>query len=1289
MFNYKILIVEDEFIEAIGFEKSLKSLGYDVIGIASTGEDALEKVVDLKPDLILMDIVLKCEMDGIEAAAQIKKNFDIPIVYLTAHLEEIEVKRAKLTSPYGYIIKPVNKTDLKNIIELTFYKHQLESKLKNNEAKYRSILENVLDAYIRTDTEGRIIMASPSAARMYRFDSIKEMIGSSAFSLYKYPEDRQKLLEELEKDGKAKNEEGTSLRKDGTTFWVSTNAQYYYDKKGRIQGTEAFIRDITESKNTKERINKLYRLYATLSQINQSVMRIKDRKKLFKTICDICIEYGKFEMAWIGLIDPESGNISPVIHCGDEDGYLENISININDTPSLHKPSVMAIDKGEFSVGEDLEKDLDRNWREEALKRNYRSLASIPLKLKKEVIGILNIYSSNPNFFKEDEINLVKEMGLDISLALDSIETRNEQELVKKDLKESEERYSLTVEAVNEGFWDWNVPTGEAYFSPIYYNMLGYDDGEFPASYESFRSLIHPDNVDGFEKELQYHIDNAEGYSIEVRLKTKDDKWCWILSRGRVVETGEDGKPLRMVGTHTDISDRKIAENVLKESEQRLSEIIEFLPDATFAIDDQGKVISWNRAIEEMTGVKSDDILGKGNYEYALPFYGTRRPMLIDLVLKSEPELEEKYSLVKKVGKHLLGEVDVNFNGKNHSLWTKAGPLYNRNGKFKGAVESIRDITDRKKAEFALKKSEERFRAVAESAVDAIVTTDINGVILFCSDSLGTIFGYSKEGIIGKNLTVLMPDRFKKDYLIELERFKVSGKHRRIGKTLKSLGLRKDGTEFPFEMSLSAWKTGKESYFTSIIRDITERIIMEDSLTVSEKKYRSIFENSGAAIFIVEDDLISEANSKAENLTGFLRDEIVGRKKWTDLVIKEEHERLKKDTIKRKIDHDSVLKDYETKIEDKYGTVKDVLVKVSNIPGTEKILISSIDITKRKKIEYKLYQASKEWERTFNAVPDLIAIIDNDYHISRVNKAMADSLGVEPEASIGLICYEAVHGSHEPHILCPHRKLLEDGLEHTMEIHEDRLGGDFIVSVSPLHDDEGNLMGSVHVARNITPLKNVEKDLRISIHQKDLLIKEIHHRVKNNLQIISSLLYLQEDYVKEDLKAVNVLQESQNRVSSMALLHEMLYQLEDISQIIFSEYIENLVSNLFNSYSIKNNITPRIIVDNICLNMETAVPCGLIISELVSNSLKYAYPDGRNGELTISLQYLKNELELIISDDGVGFPENLDFRNIKSSLGLKLVNSLVKQLDGSIELDRSRGTEFKIKFKELKYKQRI
>ncbi|MCE5214704.1 MAG: sensor histidine kinase, partial [Methanobacterium sp.] len=206
--------------------------------------------------------------------------------------------------------------------------------------------------------------------------------------------------------------------------------------------------------------------------------------------------------------------------------------------------------------------------------------------------------------------------------------------------------------------------------------------------------------------------------------------------------------------------------------------------------------------------------------------------------------------------------------------------------------------------------------------------------------------------------------------------------------------------------------------------------------------------------------------------------------------------------------------------------------------------------------------------------------------------------------------------------------------------------------------------------------------------EKEVLLKEIHHRVKNNLQIIASLLDLQEGYVKEDPAAVNVLEESKNRVVSMAMIHEMIYQSKDLGHINFADYIRNLTSNLFHSYGASSNINAITTVRDIYLNIETAIPLGLLITELVSNSLKYAFPEGMKGNLNVELDSKGEEFELIIRDDGVGIPEEIDF-DTESTLGLRLVHSLVNQLDGVIQMDRTNGTQYTITFKELKYKKRI
>jgi two-component sensor histidine kinase len=232
-----------------------------------------------------------------------------------------------------------------------------------------------------------------------------------------------------------------------------------------------------------------------------------------------------------------------------------------------------------------------------------------------------------------------------------------------------------------------------------------------------------------------------------------------------------------------------------------------------------------------------------------------------------------------------------------------------------------------------------------------------------------------------------------------------------------------------------------------------------------------------------------------------------------------------------------------------------------------------------------------------------------------------------------------------------------------------------------------SVKGIVVTTRPIKLRKEMENAIKSSLQEKEILLKEIHHRVKNNMQIILSLLNLQKEYV-DDAQALNVLQESQIRVRTMSLIHEKLYQSKDLMNINIKDYIEQLANDIIYSYA-ATNVKQILEIENTEINIETALPCGLIISELISNSLKYAFSDeNNNNELKISLIKSNDTFGLTVSDNGVGLPPELDYRNTES-LGLQLVNNLVGQLDGEIELDQAHGTEFNIIFNELPYKPRI
>lgn len=242
------------------------------------------------------------------------------------------------------------------------------------------------------------------------------------------------------------------------------------------------------------------------------------------------------------------------------------------------------------------------------------------------------------------------------------------------------------------------------------------------------------------------------------------------------------------------------------------------------------------------------------------------------------------------------------------------------------------------------------------------------------------------------------------------------------------------------------------------------------------------------------------------------------------------------------------------------------------------------------------------------------------------------------------------------------------------------------------YEAHGQAVRMEGVALDITERKRNEAQILNSLKEKELLVKEVHHRVKNNLQVISSLLNLQSRYIHDE-QTLRIFKDSRNRVKSIALIHEQLYRLEEQAKIEFGKYVQSLADHLGESFE---GFSPdvRLIteVENVLLDLDTANPCGLLINELVSNSFEHAFPGRRKGSIKIALRSAletdEKEFILTVSDDGIGLPVDFDLKNA-SSFGLRLVHSLADQLKGKIEIDTARGTEFKITFKAMKYRQRI
>jgi PAS domain S-box-containing protein len=549
----RVMIVEDAATVAQDLCRRLRNMDYQVAAVVASGEEAVEIAVELRPDIVLMDIRLAGKMDGVQAAAQIHARCDVPVVYLTAHVDEQLLQRAKITEPFGYIVKPAKEWELRSNIEITLYKHAQEQALRESEERFRSIYSQSPIAIELYDPEGLLIDANPACLDLF---GVADVEAVKEFNLFEDPNVPGHAVERL----------------------LAGEAVKY------------------ESEFDFELVKE---------------MGLYETTKSGRCLIDCLIT------PWI-------------VEAGAPSGFLVHV------------------------------RDI------------------------------------------------------------------TEQKQAEEALRNSREELRITLDATTDGIWTWNFETNELFFSPRYYTMLGYEPDEFPASFESWQNLIHPDDLEGAMTVANQWLQTKSGrYENEFRLKTKPGDYRWMYARGMVVEWDKNGQAVRMIGNHEDITGRKQAEEALRESEERYRELANSITDVFFAMDKNLRYTYWNRASEELTGIPAQDALGKSLYELFPDTPQTRRAEQVyrDVLSTQQPQtFVNEYQLE---GRDFYFEISVYPSKDGISVFSK-------------------DVTERRRAEEQILIANERLQYLLASTSAVIYTakpSDDYGAT-FISENVHQVSGY-------------------------------------------------------------------------------------------------------------------------------------------------------------------------------------------------------------------------------------------------------------------------------------------------------------------------------------------------------------------------------------------------------------------------------------------------------------------------------------------------------------------------------------------------------------------
>ena len=707
-----------------------------------------------------------------------------------------------------------------------------------------------------------------------------------------------------------------------------------------------------------------------------------------------------------------------------------------------------------------------------------------------------------------------------------------------------------------------------------------------------------------------------------------------------------------------------ILEDVLLDAELMERELKkEGLNFESLIVDSRGDYI---KGLEEF---KPDLILA----DHSLPqFDGLSALKIKKEIFPNIPFLFVSGKIGEEFAVEMLKEGATDYVLKNNLL--KLGPAVKR------ALKEAEEYKAHQIAETSLLESEEKYRALFERSINPILVLDENGYCIDLNRSAREFF---------ENPNMQLKNQYINDLLIFDMDLNYNNDFWKTGGSFEA-NYSTDSKIKYLDISFNPVKIKNSLIIFGIAKDVTSQKKAEISLKEKEEEYRLLIENQTDYIIKFDlDGLLRFVSPSYCEILGRIEEELLGKSFIPLLHEEDRHKTDKAIDLLYKPPYTSYI---EQRVQTKngwrwiawaYKSIVDDNNKVTGFVGVGR------DIHDQKMAQEALKESESKYRSIFENTGAMTMIFDENMDISLVNSEFEKFSGYLKKEIQGLknvsdfVVREDLSRIKGYHRL---QRINPDAIPKNYEVQLVNRKGEVKEFFATFDMIPGTRKGIISFM-DITDRKVAENKIKKSLREKEILLREIHHRVKNNLQIISTLLELQCDQIKDE-EVMELYRESENRIQSIALIHENLYQSDDLASIQIDEYINNLLNDLMNSYGIESSVNLNIDVDKITLGIETAIPCGLIINELVSNSLKYAFPNGTSGNIYLSLKEKDDgTFKLLISDDGSAFPS--DFEEKKNrTLGLQLVNNLVKQLDGDLDFNKEKK-EFKINFKELTYKKRI